>query len=88
MKTTILKTGLPLLVFTLAIATAFATQNRTSINEEALVLGFTYNNDSSDCINAPKDCCLAGTIVCTYNDKNVYRFKNDTMCLVNLFECP
>ncbi|RNL90324.1 hypothetical protein ED312_06540 [Sinomicrobium pectinilyticum] len=88
MKTKVLKFGLPLAVFMMAIVFAFATQNNTSLEEDAFITGFVYSPDLSDCIPAPRDCAPTGSFECMHDGKQVYRFKNGTACSIKLFEWP
>lgn len=91
MKTKILKSVLPLAVFMVAIVFAFATQNNTSFEEDAYLIGFVYNDAGTHCVIANKDCAAVGTIPCKQSDgKLIYRFSNPagTMCSVALYEWP
>lgn len=91
MKTKILKFGLPLAVFMLAIMFAFATQDNTSLEEEVYLSGFVYNAAGTRCVSANKDCTPELGIPCQQADgKSIYRFSNPagTMCSVALYEWP
>lgn len=91
MKTKFLKFGLPLAAFMLAIVFAFATQNRTSLQEEAYLSGFVYDDAKTECVTANKDCAIDGTTPCQQSDgEHIYRFSNPagTMCFTALYEWP
>lgn len=82
MKTKILKIGMPLLAFMLAIAFAFATENTTAKNE-SLVTGYIFSDGV--CQSTPKDCNNEGAIPCTYSGNQVYRLNFTTFCAEELF---
>lgn len=92
MKTKVLKFGLPLAVFMMAIVFAFASQNNTSLEEDAFVLGFVYNDAGTQCVQANKDCSFDIGVPCQQLDdgKHIYRFSNPagTMCFETLYEWP
>lgn len=72
MRTKILKFGMPLMAFLLAIVFAFATEKGVSVEDTALTTGYIQNTLSCDL--APKNCSFQITdVVCTYNGKAVHR---------------
>ncbi|HCY80938.1 MAG: hypothetical protein CMP04_05925 [Xanthomarina sp.] len=71
------------MVFMLAIVFAFATENNTSVMEDAPITGFIYQNGF--CVPAPKDCDQISFMPCTYNGNQVYAEKfSDTYCRLKL----
>lgn len=91
MKTKFLKLGMPILAFMLAIVFAFASQDSTSLEEEAYVIGFVYNTAGTHCVPANKDCAITGQVPCQQLDgKDIYRVANPagTMCSIALYEWP
>lgn len=78
-------------VFMLAIVFAFATQNKTSFEEDASLIGFVYSDAEKHCVIANKDCSPNFGIPCQQADgKYIYRFPSSTgtMCSVALYEWP
>jgi type 1 fimbria pilin len=74
MRTKILKFGMPLMAFLLAIVFAFATENKAPVDDTALVTGYITNPGSCDI--APKNCSFIPGTVCTYLGKTVHRNSN------------
>lgn len=72
MRTKILKFGMPLMAFLLAIVFAFATEKGVPVEDNTLITGYIQNPGSCD--PAPKNCSLQlSDVVCTYNGKAVHR---------------
>lgn len=86
MKTKVLKLGMPIMAFLLAIVFAFATEHQAAMDDDSLVLGFVYNDDESDCVVTTKDCTISFGLPCTIGTKDIYRVKNGTQCLMPLYE--
>lgn len=87
MKTKVLKFGLPLAVFMLAIVFAFATQNSTSLEEDALIAGFRFDTALNQCVSVEKDCTEDLGIPCTtILGEQIYKEDHDTFCDVQLYE--
>ncbi|WP_179021842.1 DUF6520 family protein [Winogradskyella forsetii] len=83
MKTKIIKTSLPFLVFMLAIVFAFATEKKPSEQDEALITGYIFQNGL--CVQAPKNCDQASIMPCVYNGNQVFgESENSTSCSVPL----
>lgn len=82
MKTTLLKLGMPLMAFLMAIVFAFATENKTSDHDAALITGYILQNDA--CVPVPKDCNNIDIIPCEYLGSPVYAM-GETTCNVRLF---
>lgn len=74
------------MAFMLAFAFAFATEHRTPKEGNSLVTGYIYNHDQSDCIATVKDCSTILGPVCTIGGEPIFRFKNGTSCLMQLYE--
>lgn len=77
MKTKILKIGMPLMAFLLAIAFAFATNEKPQ-TENVLVTGYIYS--SKGCIETPHDCTVEGNTTCKLGTQEVFRTKSGTQC--------
>lgn len=71
MKTKILKFGMPLMAFLLAIVFAFATEKGAPVEENALVTGYIMT--SGGCTPAPKDCALNGVPICKFGGRSIYK---------------
>jgi len=71
MRTKILKFGMPLMAFLLAIVFAFATEKEAPVEDTALITGYIQNPGSCD--PAPKNCTTVPGPVCTYLGKAVHR---------------
>lgn len=84
MKTQILKLGMPLVAFLLAIVFAFANEPKPEIADNAIITG--YVQTSTDCLPVPKNCAPAGLIVCTFNGLTIHAEKNGTRCRNALYE--
>lgn len=70
MKTKILKFGMPLMAFLLAIVFAFATEKSVTVDEDVLIAG--YIGTPLSCTPAPKNCATTGSNVCKYNGQSVH----------------
>lgn len=78
MKTKVLKFGMPLMVFFLAIVFAFATNGKPE-TEGALVPGYILS--SNKCVELTShDCTVDGMNLCTINGQQVFRTKSGTKC--------
>ncbi|MGO3183813.1 MAG: DUF6520 family protein [Aequorivita sp.] len=82
MKTKILKFGMPLMAFLLAIVFAFATEKSSPIEEDTLITGYIQGT----CQPVSVNCDISGSVVCQYGNKNVTRFKNGSNCHTFLYE--
>ncbi|MAP80982.1 MAG: hypothetical protein CL526_07820 [Aequorivita sp.] len=77
MRTKILKFGMPLLAFLLAIVFAFATENNAP-KDDALVQGYIFWNN--DCVTTTKVCNNQGTIPCKEAGNQVYSLDLGKSC--------
>lgn len=77
MKTKILKFGMPLMAFLLAIVFAFATESKVP-KDDGLVQGYIWSND--DCFSTPKVCNNVEDAVCKIDGNIVYRFDLGKTC--------
>lgn len=85
MKTKLLKFGMPVMAFLLAIVFAFATNGEKSVTEQALVPGYIYMNNECKQVTH----CNEGTFeVCTFNGSPVYKQINQTTCGELLYRNP
>lgn len=83
MKTKILKIGMPIMVFMLAIVFAFASEKTTAKNE-SLVTGYIFKDGK--CEISTKNCDENGSFHCTDGGRQVYMIKlSDTVCFEELF---
>ncbi len=80
MKTRILKLGMPIVTFFLAIAFAFATENN-AFEKEAFITG--YIHEDGLCKSVQVDCENRGSIQCT-SSSGVQVYTNNT-CLNKMF---
>jgi len=78
MRTKILKFGMPLMAFLLAIVFAFAT-NGTPQTDNGLVTGYIFQK--GNCNVTSHDCDISGSQICTIGSKTVYATKSGTICL-------
>lgn len=86
MKTKFFKTGMPLMVFMLAVMFAFATQSVTSENESLVIPGYIFEN--GQCIPAT-ECNDEGVIPCEQGEFQVYKTNlGGTSCLMELTHRP
>ncbi len=85
MKTKILKFGMPLMAFLLAIVFAFATED-SNMKSDALVQGYIFQNN--DCITTSKVCNQMGTIACKVGSNQVYSLDLGTFCSDPLYHRP
>lgn len=84
MKTQLLKLGMPLVAFLMAIAFAFATETKPSETDDALVSG--YIMASGFCEPITKNCDRVNSFPCKYEDLQVFEFRdNPTSCSVPLY---
>ena len=74
---------LPLGVGLMAIAFAFASDGRASSIDEVSEL-YIYS-DLNECVPIETECNNLGTIPCTKDGKEVFEFRNGTMCEVPLY---
>ncbi|MGV8815782.1 MAG: DUF6520 family protein [Gelidibacter sp.] len=83
MRTKILKVGMPIFVFMLAIVFAFANDIETS-TDEALIAGYIFEN--GDCKPASRDCNNLGGPLCKQGSFQVYEMPdvNGTSCVNEL----
>lgn len=93
MKTNFLKKALPIGVGMMAVAFAFATENKSSQNnEEVLMTGYIYNAVTDHCDEVQVDCNLTSEKPCTIgeigNEQDVFaiRNSNETRCSTLLFK--
>ncbi|MGB3345424.1 MAG: DUF6520 family protein [Aequorivita sp.] len=77
MRSKILKFGMPLMAFLLAIVFAFATESNVP-KDDSLVQGYIWSN--GDCFPTQKDCNNTGDAVCKINGNVVYRFDLGQTC--------
>lgn len=77
MKTKILKFSMPVMVFLLAIAFAFANENNVP-EEDAPVQGYIFWNN--DCIITPKECNNQGNVPCEISGNLVYSLDLGKSC--------
>lgn len=77
MKTKLLKFGMPLMAFLLAIVFAFATSPEADVEESALVPGYILQN--GQCIQV-RTCNDLGGPICMYNGVAVRAKISDTQC--------
>ena len=71
MRTKILKFGMPLMAFLLAIVFAFAAEKSTPVEGTALITGYISN--PGGCQPVLTNCALDGTKICTYSEKSVHK---------------
>lgn len=77
MRTKILKFGMPLMAFLLAIVFAFATENNAP-KDDALVQGYIFLNN--DCVTTTKLCNNVGGIPCIVGGNQVYSLDLGKSC--------
>ncbi len=93
MKTNFLKKALPIGVGMMAVAFAFATESKSSQNneEEVLMTGYIYNSATNHCDEVKVDCNLTGSIPCTIgeigNEQDVFELRDssETSCTTPLY---
>ncbi|WP_179354369.1 DUF6520 family protein [Winogradskyella vidalii] len=84
MKTKIIKTALPFMVFMLAIVFAFATEKIASNEDEAFVTG--YIMQSGLCVPTTKQCDQVNLYPCNFNGEQVFELRDSaTSCSIPLF---
>ncbi|PKO99283.1 MAG: hypothetical protein CVU03_02450 [Bacteroidetes bacterium HGW-Bacteroidetes-2] len=77
MKTKVLKFGMPLMAFLLAIVFAFATSPEAVVEESASFTGYILQNGK--CVEV-RTCNNAGGPLCMYNGAPVRTKISDTQC--------
>lgn len=78
MKTKILKFGMPLMAFLLAIVFAFASNGKPE-PENTLITGYIHSNNS--CVVLPShDCTVGGLTPCIIDGQQVFQAKSGTKC--------
>jgi hypothetical protein len=77
MKTKILKFGMPLMAFLLAIVFAFASNGKPE-SESTLATGYIMSNDH--CVQTPNNCTPSGANICKLGTQTVF----ESGCLVPL----
>ncbi|SRX76481.1 DUF6520 family protein [Aequorivita antarctica] len=82
MKTKILKFGMPLMAFLLAIVFAFASEKSEPVEKDTLIPGYIQGT----CELVSVNCSVSGGPVCQYDGKNVTRFKSGNNCHTFLYE--
>lgn len=86
MKTKVLKSGLPLMVFMLAIAFAFASEKKTDTNESFVVQGYIQKGGACQLSIL---CSDTGGPTCQDVDGfTVHRVNNGTFCSVPMTNWP
>lgn len=86
MRTKILKFGMPLMAFLLAVVFAFATENHVP-KDDALVQGYIFWNN--DCTTTSKVCNEQGSILCKDSaGRQVYRDDLGIVCDVQMTHRP
>ncbi|GEM53573.1 hypothetical protein EB1_33630 [Empedobacter brevis NBRC 14943 = ATCC 43319] len=93
MKTNFLKKALPIGVGMMAVAFAFATESKTSQNneEEVLMTGYIYNSATNHCDDVKVDCSTTIGLPCTVNEngieKDVFELRDvsETSCSIPLY---
>jgi Family of unknown function (DUF6520) len=81
----------PVLAIVFAItASAFTTIDNSKVDENtATIMGYTENAiPGQPCDTVQVDCSVAGSLLCTYNGKQVYRLKSGTSCFSQLKRNP
>lgn len=77
MKTKILKFGMPLMAFLLAVVFAFATDN-SSLKDDTLVQGYIFQNNN--CVETSMVCNNIGEIPCKKAGLQVWSIDLGTFC--------
>ena len=93
MKTNFLKKALPIGVGMVAVAFAFATESKTSQNneEEVLMTGYIYNSATNHCDDVKVECSTTIGLPCTVNEngieKDVFELRDlsETSCSIPLY---
>ena len=93
MKTNFLKKALPIGVGMMAVAFAFATESKTSQNneEEVLMTGYIYNSATNHCDDVKVECSTTIGLPCTVNEngieKDVFELRDlsETSCSIPLY---
>lgn len=81
MRTKILKFGMPLMAFLLAVVFAFATNEEA--DKDVLVTGYIFSNNNCNVVS--HDCNPFEGDLCTIGGKTVYRTKSGTQCSNPMF---
>lgn len=82
MRTKILKIGMPIMVFLLAIVFAFATPTQEEKNNIQIP---GYIQELNDCVQRSHNCTTNPGIVCTIGLNTVYSNKAGTLCLDQMY---
>lgn len=83
MKTKILKFGMPLMAFLLAIVFAFATEKGNPVEDDTLIPGYIKGT----CVQQNVNCTpTTGGPVCRYGGKDVFQFNDVSGCHKLLYE--
>lgn len=77
MKTKILKFGMPVMAFLLAIVFAFASNEKPEAND-TLVPGYIFWGNN--CVVTEHDCTVQGNFVCELGALTVYGTKDGSIC--------
>ena len=77
MKTKILKFGMPLMAFLLAIVFAFASNGKPEM-DDAIVPGYIFSNGT--CELKANDCTVEGNTLCKIGGQQVYHAKEGNQC--------
>ena len=92
MKTNFLKKALPIGVGMMAVAFAFATESKSSQNnEEEAMTGYIYNAATNHCDDVQVDCSTTFGLPCTVNEngieKDVFELRDlsETSCSIPLY---
>ena len=85
MRTKILKIGMPLMVFMLAIVFAFATPTKEEKNSVQIA---GYIQQPNDCVQVLHNCSISPGPVCQIAGNTVFRTKAGTLCLNQMFWQP
>ncbi|HZH87865.1 MAG TPA: DUF6520 family protein [Chitinophagaceae bacterium] len=79
MRTKILKIGMPLMAFLLAIVFAFATNVNSKTESSTFVDGYIFSSDK--CVKLTShDCTVDGMNLCTINGQQIFSTKSGTKC--------
>jgi len=84
MKSQIIKSIIPVLIFVLGIAGAFGTMSMQKVTEEATVTGWVHDVMGNPCSLAI-ECTDTGTQFCEYGvEGEIAKLKSGTLCLTQL----
>lgn len=82
MRTKILKFGMPMMAFLLAIVFAFAAEKSELVEQDTLITGYIQGT----CEPVSVNCSQVGSQICQYAGKNVNRIKSGNNCHTFLYE--